>query len=67
MLAIGIPVSPSPTTGDGSWVWLVVAVVLVFAVLAVTWIAGLWGRAAQPQEPQTDDRHPSMDEQLKAA
>ena len=59
MLGIGIPVSPSATTGDGSWVWLVAGVVLVLAVLATTWFGRLWGRAARPQTPNTDARRSS--------
>lgn len=66
MLGIGIPVSPSPTSGDGSWVWLVVAVVLVLAVLTVTWIAGLWGRVAEPYEPR-HERPSELDEERRAA
>ncbi len=46
MIGAGI-LAPVPSAEAVSWVWQLVAIGLVLAVLAVTWWAHLWGRAAE--------------------
>jgi hypothetical protein len=52
MLGAGVPMSPVPSEGGGSWVWALVAVAVVFAFLALTWWARLWGRASSATEEE---------------
>lgn len=47
MLSTVGPISPVLSEGGGSWVWAVVAVGMVLAFLALTWLAGLWGRRSR--------------------
>jgi hypothetical protein len=64
MLGAGFPVSPVPSEGGGSWVWALVAVGVVLAFLALTWLARLWGRASSATEEEP--KVPSS-EAMKAA
>ena len=44
MLGAGVPpISPLPVEGDGSWVWVLVAIGVVVGALALLWLARLWG------------------------
>lgn len=52
MLGAGVPISPMPSEGGGSWVWALVAVGVVLGFLALTWWAKLWGRASSATEEE---------------
>jgi hypothetical protein len=52
MLGAGVPMSPVPSEGGGSWIWTLVAVAVVLAFLALTWLARLWGRASSATEEE---------------
>jgi hypothetical protein len=62
MLSAGVPpVSPMPVEGGGSWVWVLVAIGVVVGMLALLWLARLWGRHGrvdqeEPEVPAFQER-----------
>jgi hypothetical protein len=46
--------SPVPSEGGGWWIWTLVAVAVVLAFLALTWLARLWGRASSATEEEPE-------------
>jgi heme exporter protein D len=53
MIGIMVPASPTPSSG-GSWLWALAAIAFVLVVLALTWLASLWGRRAVHDERQRE-------------
>jgi flagellar basal body-associated protein FliL len=47
MLSAMGPIGPVQSGGSGSWVWVLLAVALFLAFLAVTWFVGLWGSSSR--------------------
>jgi hypothetical protein len=62
MLSAGVPpISPMPVEGDGSWVWVLVAIGVVVGALALLWLARLWGHhgrvdESEPEVPSFQER-----------
>jgi hypothetical protein len=62
MLSAGVPpISPMPVGGDGSWVWVLVAIGVVVGALALLWLARLWGHhgrvdESEPEVPSFQER-----------
>jgi hypothetical protein len=67
MLSAVGPISPVPSEGGGSWVWILVAVGVVLGTLALTWLAGLWGNHRRDtKEEEVEQELPSHREQRAA-
>jgi hypothetical protein len=67
MLSAVGPISPMPSEGGGSWVWILVAAGVVLGTLALTWLAGLWGnRRRDIKEEEVEQEQPSHREQKAA-
>ena len=65
MLGAGVPpISPLPVGGDGSLVWILVAIGVVAGALALLWLTRLWGhhRRVEEEEPEV----PSFQERKAA-
>jgi hypothetical protein len=62
------PITPVQSGGGDSWVWALVAVVMVLAFLTVTWYAGLWGSFSRgtKNEPEVPS-HTLSHQEKKAA
>ena len=51
MLNAGLPpISPMPVEGGGSWVWVLVAMGVFVGMLALLWLARLWGHHRRVDE-----------------
>jgi hypothetical protein len=53
-----------PVEGDGSWVWVLVAIGVVVGALALLWLARLWGHQGRVDE--TAPEVPSFQERKAA-
>lgn len=68
MLSAGVPpVSPMPVEGDGSWIWILVAVGAVVAMLALYWLAGLSERSGRVDQEESEVPEVPSFQERKAA
>jgi len=52
---------------DVMWIWGVVAIAFVVLVVALTWVATLWGRYTRPEGGEREVQHSEDDTLPKAA
>jgi hypothetical protein len=69
MLAGAGTIGPMEIGDDVMWIWGVVAIAFVVLVLALTWVATLWGRYTRPEDDDREgrERHSDGDTLPKAA